>query len=105
MLVYDLPFNSLFRDFQLSACFLLLVAATATAEKQIKLEDIEKDNLKAAQQAKYEKQYHQYQQYQQSPVQYDQQVYSQPGFAYQSPSPYSQLYVPQQYVQQSVYPG
>lgn len=92
-----------FYRFQLTA--LLLLAASARSDKQIKLEDIEKDNLKAAQQAKYEKQYQQYQSYSPSPVQYDQQTYSQPGLTYQNPSGYSQLYVPQQYLQPSAYSG
>lgn len=99
----QVPFHFQVLGYLATACVL-----AQNSEKQIKLEDIEKDNLKAAQQAKYEKQYEQYQQYQQPGVQYDPQVYSQPGLAYQSPSPYSQyLAVPQQYLQQQqpVYSG
>jgi len=57
---------------------MVLLSTTLGLEKQIKLEDIEKDNLNADQQTKLEKQYEQYKQT------YQQQIYQHPAFQQQS---------------------
>lgn len=100
---FFLSYNLLPRDFQVLSIF-VVVGGVLAVDKQIKLEDIEKDNLKADQQAKYEKQYQafqQYQAYQQPGLNYQQQ----PSIAYQPAYQQQQQYVvpSQQYLQQALY--
>lgn len=100
---------------QLNVCCLVVLClafdsvTSVTTEKQIKLEDIEKDTLNAAHQAKLEKQVQEQQQHQQQQQYQYQYQYQQPTFqyggqqsvSYQTPNSYFQYVVPQQYLPQT----
>ncbi|KAK6642277.1 hypothetical protein RUM44_014000 [Polyplax serrata] len=103
------------RPNQLNVCCLVVLClafdsvTSVTTEKQIKLEDIEKDTLNAAHQAKLEKQVQEQQQHQQQQQYQYQYQYQQPTFqyggqqsvSYQTPNSYFQYVVPQQYLPQT----